>query len=134
MENELEEKLNKIFGFKHGATYRAPSEDREQEKLFIRITNVKTKVSGDKCRSKVEGGLVVYADQQKLPFDYFEKRIEMADASLKKDFFFYDITANAPNGGELVERSASFIYFYSGQYDPNKGTINEVTIQCGGDT
>lgn len=133
-EAQLKSDLESIFKFKLGATYQTPSDAQEQEKLFIQIDLSRNNVREKLMSSRVEGRLLVYANADKFPHGYFEKCIAEAPSELSRKFFFYDITGNSGTYQNIAERTASFYYFYSGQYDPNKGTINEVTIQCGGDT
>lgn len=129
-EAEMKEKLEKIFGFKK-TTYDNPDEEAlEQECLFIRVDLARNNVKDTSIKSRVEGRLLVYGNSEKIPLTYFEQRIAAAPVDLTKDFFFSEITGNSGNYQNLAERSASFVYFYSGQYDPSKGTINEVTIAC----
>lgn len=124
---QLKDELKQIFDFPK-VSFDTPSEDREQEVLFVQIDVARNNVKDTSVKSRVEGRLLVYANSDKFPFGYLEKQIQAADPSLTKNFFFYDITGNAGTLGNIAERTASFIYFYSGQYDPNKGSITSVTI------
>lgn len=133
-ENTLKEDLAKIFKLEK-VTYDAPSPDAmEQEVMFVQVDLSRNNVRDTKITSRVEGRLLVFAQAEKMPFSYFEQCIREAEPSLTRKFFFYDITGNSNTLVNLAERSASFIYFNSSQYDPDKGSIESINIECGGDT
>lgn len=126
-EAALKAKIQRIFDLKK-VTFNEPSESMEQECAFIRIQTCKSNIKDGLQVSDVRGTIVVYANGDKLPFSYFQKKIQEADPDDTKDLFFFDIEANAQVMQNIVERSMSFVYFFSGQYDPNLGTITSVTI------
>lgn len=126
-EKELEEKLKAIFKLKK-VSYSQPSNAKEQETLFIEIENAKNSIKDGRVVSMITGHAVVFGNSDKLPFGYFSKCIKQADPSLTKELFFFDIENNSRIYQNIVERSFGFIYFFSGQYDPDIGSITSVLI------
>jgi hypothetical protein len=57
------------------------------------------------------------------------KKINEASVSDTKDIFFHEFEENAPVYKNIVERTASFVFFYSSQYDPSKGTITSIELE-----
>jgi hypothetical protein len=131
---ELEEKLSQIFGFRK-TTFNAPTVDSnngslEQDVLFVEINDSNSRISEGKATAKVLGSLVVFSQMEKLPFGFFSKKIQAADRSLTKDFFFFDIDLNPINSParyqNISERRVRFVYLYSAQYDPAHGQITSL--------
>lgn len=126
-EKELQDKLSQIFLFKK-TTYDAPSEAFEQDVLFIDIERANSRIMQGKAVSRVEGMLTVYSN--KLQYGYFNKKIQMADFSLTKDFLFFDMDLSPATSPARIqnisERRARFIYLFSGQYDPSQGELTSV--------
>ncbi len=130
-------KLEGIFGFKK-TTYDAPSANNangtfEQDVLFIEINEANSRVTqSGKAYSKVLGSLVVFAQMEKMPFGYFNKKIQQADPSLTGKFFFFDIDLNPASSPariqNITERRLRFVYLYSGQYDPDHGELTGLEI------
>jgi hypothetical protein len=123
---EIKDQLSKIFGFKK-VTFDAPGESYEQDTLFVEINESPTVAKEGRCTARVTGSLVVYSQLDKLPFGYFNKRIQQADPELTKKFFFFDIDLNPMNSPariqNIAERRVRFVYLYSAQYDPEHGEI-----------
>lgn len=126
-EATLKEKLKTVFDFDK-VTYDEVSESFEQECMFVEVVSARTTIKDGLQLARVEGLIKVYANADKLPFGYFQKKIKEADPSDTMDLFFYDIETNAGVRNNIKERSMSFVYFYSGQYDPNLGTITSIEI------
>lgn len=128
----LEEKLKKIFGFEK-VTFDAPSDAFEQDTLFIEIQQPRTRTTQAKVYARVTGQLVVFSQDNKMPFGFFNKRIEKAPNALTKDFFFYDIDVNVENSParfqNIYERRVSFIFFFTAQYDPNLGELTTLETE-----
>lgn len=128
----LEEKLKAIFGFKK-VTYDAPSDAFEQDTLFIEVQQPRVKTSEGKAYARVVGQLVVYSQDNKMPYGFFSKRIEKAGNPLTKDFFFYDVDVNIENSPartqNIAERRVSFIFFFTAQYDPSLGELTTLEIE-----
>lgn len=128
----LEERLKKIFGFEK-VTFQAPSDAFEQDTLFIEIQNPRTRTSEAKVYARVTGQLIVYSQDNKMPYGFFNKRIEKAPNALTKDFFFFDIDVNIENSParlqNISERRVSFVFFFTAQYDPNLGELT--TLETG---
>lgn len=129
---ELETRLKKIFGFEK-TTFNAPSDTFEQDVLFIQIDNPRTRTSQGRVYARVYGQVVVYSQDDKLTYGYFNKRIEKAAHDLTKDLFFYDIDVNLENSParlqNINERRASFVFFFSAQYDPKLGELTTLEME-----
>ena len=127
-EKQLANKLKKIFKVKK-VTYDAPSESNEQECIFVNVIRSKNTIKDGKEIAKVEGVLTMFGNAEKLPFGFFSKSIYQADSEYTKDLFFYEMDGNVLEIQNIVQRTCAFVYFYSGQYDPDLGTITSVEIQ-----
>lgn len=126
VEKSLIEKLQRIFDFKK-STYNAPDpEEIEQETLFIRIESTTPSIKEGKEIYKVVGQAFMVAPRARYAVGYFAKRIEQADNADTKDLFFYEMEENLPVYMNLVRRGFSFVYFFSGDYDPDHGTITSI--------
>lgn len=121
-EKELATLFHRIFGVKK-VTYNAPSEEREQEILFIDVVSAPSKVKKSQSTAVVTGNIFMYGNVEKMPFGFFTKKINSADAKDTEHLFFYNREQNGEYIGNLVERRCGFIYYYKGQYDPNAGSI-----------
>src|SRR5688572_6573931 len=122
-EKSLEDKLKKIFDLDK-VTYDRPSESQEQEAVFIQVENANCRVKDGRQLARVTGTLRVFARSEHLPYGYFAKKISEADASLTKNFFFYDFEENAGTYRDIVERSLGFLFLFDSQHDPEMGEIN----------
>lgn len=129
----LHEKLERIFQFKK-TTYDAPSDSFEQDTLFIEIEKATSRVSEGVAYCRTDGTIIVYSQANKLPFGYFNKAIAKAIPEDVKDLFFYDtdvdVASSTARLQNIHERRTRFIYFYKEQYDPNKGTMNNLNMEC----
>lgn len=131
----MRRKLSLIFGFKK-TTFDAPSDGTngsfEQDTLFIEIDQARSVAKENKVISRVDGTLIVFAQMDKMPFGYFNKRIQQADASLKQNFFFYGIDLNPANSParlqNITERRVRFVYLFSGDYDPDHGELTSLSV------
>jgi hypothetical protein len=129
-------KLSRIFDFKK-VTYDAPAADSdgsfEQDTMFVDIQDCNSKVKEGLATARVSGSLTVFSQMGKLPFGFFNKRINNADHDDTKSFFFFNIDSNPASSParvqNLIERRVSFIYLYSGQYDPEHGLITSLVIE-----
>lgn len=127
-EAELKAKLKRIFGIDK-VTYDAPAPDSPEQKcLFISIETCTNTIRENVAISKVEGSGVLFGQAEQVPFGFFSKRIKQADSDDTKDFFFFDLEANAQGSVNLIQRGFNFIYFFNGQYDPETGTITSIDI------
>ena len=133
---ELKNKLSQIFGLKK-TTFDAPGESFEQDTLFIEISSAQSKVTQSRETAKVEGQIVVYSQGDKLPYGFFNKRIEQADPSLTRDFMFFNMDQNVANSPariqNIYERRCSFVYLYSAQYDPSQGSLTSIELEVSED-
>lgn len=114
------------------ATFDGPSEESEQNVAFIEIPQVRAVVRAGKVNYRADGYITVFIDENKVPFDYFTKQIEKGKPHIKSKFFFFDVGAvqSTEKKGmvSLAEVRTSFQFLYSQQYDPNKGTLNGLTL------
>lgn len=131
---ELQSKLSTIFGMRK-TTFDAPTTDSsdgsfEQDTLFIEVNECTSRVTEGRAYARVLGSLVVFSQVNKMPFGFFNKRIQQADHSLTKDLFFFDIDLNPANSParfqNITERRLRFVYLYSAQYDPAQGSITSL--------
>lgn len=126
---EMSEKLKEIFGVKK-VTFDEPGESFEQDTIFVQIQKSRCNTGQGKQTAKVEGALVLFCQRDKAPYGFFNKRIEQADAALKRDFLFFDMDVEALNSParlqNISERRVSFVFLYSAQYDPNQGELTSV--------
>lgn len=127
----MQDKLKAIFGVKK-VTFDEPGDSFEQDCIFVEILESQSNTGQGKATAKVSGALVMYSQNNKLPFGFFNKKIQQADKSLTKNFFFFDIDVDAQNSParlqNISERRANFIYLYSAQYDPNQGSLTSVNF------
>jgi hypothetical protein len=124
----MKAKLQRIFDMPK-VSFESPSEAKEQETIFVEIEKSKASVTNGRAIAKVTGKLAIFANSDKLPFGFINKRINSADNSDTAEFFFYNIDQNEKYYGNLVERQVSFVYFYNDQYDPDAGEIDSVNLQ-----
>lgn len=124
-EKALGEKLKAIFEVKK-IDYGLPGETQEQECLFIAIEKSMVQPKDGMVKIKVTGTVTMFAFNKKLPFGYFNLAISKASNELTKDIFFYDFEENTRSYRDIVQRSLSFVYFFSSQYDPSVGTIESL--------
>jgi len=128
----MKDKLKAIFGVPK-VSFDEPGESYEQDCLFVQILESQANTGQGRARAKVLGAVMMFSQKGKLPFGFFNKRIQNADKSLTKDFFFFDIDVDAQNSParlqNISERRASFIYLYSAQYDPNQGQLTSISFE-----
>lgn len=124
-ENKLIEKFKRIFKVSK-VVYQEPGASQEQECLFITVENVASAFSDGNCKMKVTGTAVMFGYNKKLTFGFFSKAVANAENGDTKDLFLYDFEENTKTIGDIVQRSFSFVYFFSGQYDPNLGSITSL--------
>lgn len=126
---EMQDKLKAIFGVKK-VTYDEAGDSYEQDCIFVEILNCQSNTGQGKATAKVTGALVMYSQNNKLPYGFFNKKLQQASKELTKNFFFFDIDVEAQNSParlqNISERRANFIYLYSAQYDPNQGSLTSV--------
>lgn len=127
IEATLAKKMSNIFGFKK-VSFSAPGPALEQEAIFISIQSCKGALKKRLYTAKVTGKFRVFVNADKMPLGHILKKISSASADDTKDLFFYEIEENVENYQNLVERSASFVYFFSSQYNPDDGTLGSVTL------
>lgn len=130
--SDLKNRLEKIFGFKK-TTFSVPSDSFEQDTLFIEISECRSKAGFGHATAYVTGTLIVYSQDDKLPFGYFNKRIQKASPELTAPLFFFDIDINNVSSGARIqnisERRTRFVFLYSEQYDPNQGSMTSIDLE-----
>jgi hypothetical protein len=128
IEKSLEEKFKKIFEV-NKVTFANPSKEvKEQECIFVDIDQTRTRQKDKKIIARVTGKINIYGNSDKMPLGWFDKKLIEADPADKADLAFFDIEMNTKYYQNLVQRTASFVYFFSSQYDPNVGSITSMTI------
>jgi hypothetical protein len=78
--------------------------------------------------ARVTGRATLFGRNEKVPFGFFSKAIERADPDDKNPFFFHEFEENKKLIQNVVEMGFSFVYFFSDEYDPDQGIINEIDI------
>jgi len=131
---DLERRAKEIFQFEK-VTYLAPSDTFEQDTLFIRIHNARTRVSGaegGREHAKVNGSFLVYSQGDRLPYGFFAKRVENALPTLTKPFLFMNMDTDNPESParlqNIHERVVDFVFLYDSQYDPDKGELDSIEL------
>lgn len=134
---ELKEKLENIFKFtgdKRRTTFDAYSQEFEQDTLFIEIGEENPRITSAGVSMRIEGELVYFSQVDKIKYGNMIKLIEQALPIDKNKFFFYDI--DKPNLSSqarmqnIVERRISFVYLYTGSYNPDKGEMTSLEMDC----
>ena len=126
-EASLKEKMQKIFNLKK-VTYAHPGDSKEQDCIFISVEQPRIRFKDKRALARVSGEILIQGNSDKMPFGFMSKMIEEANPDFKKDLHFFELEANDKYYQNLVQRTAKFVYFFSTQYDPNVGTIDEVNI------
>jgi len=130
---QLKQQLESIFKFRK-TTFDAYSDDFEQDTLFVEVQEVSERVYGDGISMKVTGDLIYFSQVDKIKYGLMIKLIEQANAIDKNPFFFYDIDKqNVSSQAKIIniaERRISFTYLYTGEYDPDKGEITSLEMDC----
>lgn len=135
---DLIRRFENIFGFEGRTTFNAYSQEFEQDTLFIEIDSARPKISGANGgleTARVVGQMVVFSQDEVLPYGVFAKKIELAKAEDKSPLFFYDMDVDVPSSPareqNIHERRCSFIFLYNSQFDPDKGELTslELTIE-----
>lgn len=129
IENELTEKLKKIFKVEKVSFANPGEKVKEHECLFVDIEQTRSREKDKKTIARVSGKINLYGNTDKMPLGWFSQRIRESNPDDKKDLAFFDIEMNTKYYQNLVQRTASFVYFFSTQYDPNLGSIESVSIQ-----
>lgn len=129
-ESALSTKLKNIFDFDK-VTFDSPSESQEQEGVFVEVESSRVKVGDKYATARVTGKIRIFAQAEKMPFDYLMKQIDKADPDDKKDLFFFDIGLSQGRFLNIDERTIGFVFFFNSQYNPNLGTIETINITVG---
>jgi hypothetical protein len=127
---QLKSSLQEIFGISK-TTFDAPSDKFEQDTLFIEVAESPSSVGSGIEKAKVTGFLTVYAQEEKLPFGFFNKKIMAASPTLTKKFFFgteQNVATSPARTQNITERRMDFLFLYSSQYDPNLGELTQVNF------
>lgn len=129
---ELTERLKNIFEIKK-VSFDEPSDSYEQDVLFVSVSNSRERVSKDKVTARVDGILRIYTRNDKLLYGFFTKAIERAKASDKDNLFFFgeqDVQSSPARMINLQERIINFNFLFSTQYDPDKGELTSLEVEC----
>lgn len=126
-EKKLLEDLKAIFEVDK-VTFDMPSNQGEQTCIFVEVDVAVPTITDNSESYRVNGNILIYSPNNKLPFGFFMKQIIKSGARAK-DFHFFNFEENDKRFQNIVARTLSFVYFFNGQYDPSKGTINSLTTQ-----
>ena len=128
---EMTEKLKAIFGIPK-VSFDDPSDSFEQDCIFVEILDSKNNTGTYTASAKVTGNVVVFSQHEKLPFGFFNKKIQQADPKHTREFFFFDTDVEPQNSKaqmlNISERRTGFVYLYQGQYDPNQGELTSLSF------
>lgn len=125
VEKELSEKLKKIFKVKK-VSFDDPGPAGEQECLFIAVEKSTNSARDGVFKAMVQGTCLIFGTNLKLPFGYISKCLQEADSEDTVGLHCYDLETNTRQFKDKVQRGFSFVYFFSSQYDPEKGTLEEI--------
>lgn len=125
-EKALAEKFKKVFGLQN-VRWERPSESNEQEAVFIEVDTPMIRIRDGIEQARVSGRALVYVRGAKMPFGYFQKCIA-AHPEACRDIVFFNIDQDVKTYYDLVQRSFEFTYFFNSQFDPETGTLNQVTF------
>lgn len=127
--NKLKTHFENIFGFKK-TTYDTPSDQYEQDTIFINVDQCQSRITEGREIAKVNGTITIFSQHEKLPFGFLNKRIQNANFDDTRRLFFYDFEEDPANSParilNLSERRAKFVFLYDAQYDPNQGELTSV--------
>lgn len=126
-EKDLAEILKRMFKLKK-ATFSAPSEEREQEVIFIQIEKALVRIMGERQVARVMGKITIFSQAGKMPYGYLSKQIQEAKPADSKPLFFWDLEENNTLYQNIDERTASFQFLFSSQHNPNKGELTKLTF------
>lgn len=124
-EKELADRLKKIFGVQK-VSYDEPGESKEQKCLFVEIETSRNRIKAGVEHARVTGKIILFATAEQVPFGFFSKGIAAATKEMTAPLYFFDFEENTRLYQNIVQRSVSFVYFFTGQYDPDVGTLTEV--------
>lgn len=124
-ESKLIEDLKNIFGVEK-VTFDQPDTANEQELIFVDIEETKNQIKSKSVKLRVLGTAQMFANANKLKHGFFAKRIAKASNEITKNFHFSDLEQNSNVYRNIAQRSFRFVYFFSDQYDPSKGSITEI--------
>lgn len=126
-ERTLQEKLERIFRMGK-VTFDKVSESHEQEGVFVEISKSWNSIKDGLEIARVTGKIRIFGNSSKMPFGFISKALAGAAPADTKALYFFDFEENAGQNVNIVERSASFVYLYSNQYDPAIGEITSVEL------
>lgn len=130
---EMTKALENIFKFKK-TTFDAYSDEFEQDTLFVEVQQTHERVGKGIVAMRVTGDLIYFSQVDKIKYGTMIKLIEQSNASDKNPFLFYDIDkqnlSSQARMQNIAERRISFVYLYSGSYDPDKGEITSLDMNC----
>ncbi len=133
---DLERRLKLIFGFKK-VTFSAPSDGSEgtfeQDTCFVELEDCKSNAGFGQATAKVQGTIRTFTQDDKMPYGFFNKKIQQANAELTASLFFYETDTNVASSPARIqnihERRMRFVFLYSEQYDPNQGELTSLELE-----
>lgn len=128
LEATLAELFGKIFQVKKVSFDLPDPIAYEQETLFIDLESERPLMKQGVYGAELRGTASITGPSDKILMGFFAKAIETAKHPLTKDLFFYEVDKSTRRYRNIVQRSVSFVYFFSTQFDPAVGSIEEVEI------
>jgi len=123
----MKAKLERIFDV-HKVTFDKPGSTKEQNILFVELSEPKMRVRKKTAVGKVSGVLRIFNPGTKMPFGWWQQQLHKCVAADQRDFHFHNFDKSEQVTGDIVERSCEFTYFFSEQFDPKSGLINSITL------
>jgi len=127
LENEIVDLFKAIFDIKK-VTLEEPGEALEQGVLFISVDSYTEDTKNGFVKGVLRGNAKVYSQSNKLPLGFFTRKLRSAGVDLTRDLFCTDFEMNLNVFQNLIERSFSFTYFYTSEYDPEQGSLTEIVF------
>lgn len=125
---KLEAKLKRIFQVER-VTFDLPSDQYEQDRLFIEVAETIGNVSDRKAAYRVTGACYIFGKIDKHPHGFFARKIGSArPADLDGLFFSAETTpVNSPARVlDLIESRIAFTFLFKAEIDPVKGQLTSV--------
>lgn len=125
LQDEVIKLFKDIFDLKK-VTFDEAGETFEQDTLFVTVESYRESVKDGEVKGILRGTAKIYSQSKKIPYGFFNRKLTEASLDLTKNLFFTDFESNTNVYQNLVERSFSFTYFYTTQYDPEKGELTTI--------
>lgn len=124
----LEADLRKIFGVKK-IVYNLSALSMEQDVLYVEISESKDCIKNGKASARVKGFISLMGTQQKNPFGFFSKKLQLAPIAIEKRFWFGRIETPDDMGAlgwEVCTHKMPFMYNFEEDYNPAKSMLKAI--------